>query len=217
MKKDKEKGNKNENEYQKRNDYFCQKLCRFINGRIYKICKKYSTNNNFILNAPIEEITTLNLLYLYIFLNIKYRNFLTINLETKYEFDKLLIELGIVKEKEVNLKKKEVEKALELLKKYKYINKNDKPKKDQIKFKLIHFLKDLKYKKSNEYNLNIDDKIYFNNLLYKEKIKYSHNNQQNNKIKIKELEKNGKIRELDITFRELIIECFDLSNKDKEY
>ena len=114
------------------------------------------------------------------------------NIKDKYEFDRLLYDLGIIKkfdeEKIANLNKKECKKALKLLKKFKYINENENFEKNKIKELLIKLLKDLKYKKDNENNFYKKDKYIFKILLYENGITKSRNNQENNMKKKKKLE-----------------------------
>ena len=53
-----------------RNDDFYPKLWVFFMLNIKKECKKNSEKDEFELNSPIRELTTLNLHYLYVYLNI---------------------------------------------------------------------------------------------------------------------------------------------------
>ena len=110
---------KNEN----RNDYVFPKLCKNINSLIEKKCQKSLKDENFKLNSPIRELSTLNLPYQYIFLDIPIKNIISMNIKDKHEFDRLLYDLKIIKkfdeDKIANLNKKECIKALKLLKKFK--------------------------------------------------------------------------------------------------
>lgn len=84
-----------------KNEYFYPKLWVFFMLYIRKECKKNSEKDEFKLYPPIRELTTLNLHYLYVYLNIlTIRNFLIITPEIKNEFDKLLFELEIIENKE---------------------------------------------------------------------------------------------------------------------
>ena len=120
-------------ENQGRIDYFCPHLWPFIMFNIVNECKKFSKNDKFKLNSPIEEITKLNLQYLYVYLNVlNIGNLLIMTVEIKNEFDKLLFELGIIEksneEKAAKLNEKENRYANKLLQKLGYvkcIRKND--------------------------------------------------------------------------------------------
>ena len=73
------------------------KICKYINSLIEKKCQKLLSDVNFKLNSPIRELSTLNLPYQYIFLDIPIKNIITMNIKDKYEFDRLLNYLGIIK------------------------------------------------------------------------------------------------------------------------
>ena len=141
------------------------------------------------------------------------------NLEDIYEFFKLLFELDIIEkfdeEKEVNLTKKQISKAIDLLKKYNFINEENTNSDTQvIKPALIELLKYLGYKNNNETNFKYKDKINFLKLLNEKGIVKSRHYQEKNKEKIKTLEAQG-IKLLDMTFMEFFLYFFDFS-KEKE-
>ena len=190
--KDEPKNIKKKEKNENRNDYVFPKLCKYINILIEKKCQKSLKDENFKLNSPIRELSTLNLSEQYIFLNIPIKNRITMNIKDKYEFDRLLYDIGIIKkfdeEKIANLNKKECKKALKLLKKFKYINENENFEKNKIKELLIKLLKEKELKKDNENNFYKKDKYIFKILLYENGITKSRNNQENNMKKNKKLE-----------------------------
>ena len=158
-----------------RNDYFIPKLCKFKRLQVEKILKKIISDENFKLHPPIQEISHMSLNNLFIFLNISFKNFLTMNFEGLNEFFRFLYELEIIEkcdlEKEVNLNEKQKENALKLLKKLNYVNKeNNSKEQDEIKRVLIKLLKDKGYKNDNEYDFTLKDKINFLKLLDEEEI-----------------------------------------------
>ena len=189
--------------------------------QVEKILKKIISDENFKLYPPIQEISHMSLNNLFIFLNISFKNFLTMNLEGLNEFFRFLYELEIIEkcdlEKEVNLNEKQNENALKLLKKLNYVNKeNNSKEQDEIKRVLIKLLKDKGYKSDNEYIFTLKDKINFLKLLNEEEIVKSRHYQEKNKEIIKKLEAQN-IKILDKTFKELFLYFFDSSKKDQEY
>ena len=115
------------------------KLCKYIKSLIEKKCQKLLSDVNFKLNSPIRELSTLNLPYQYIFLDIPIKNIIAMNIKDKHEFDRLLYDLKIIKkfdeDKIANLNKKECKKALKLLKKFKN-EKNEKKMKMKMEIKV---------------------------------------------------------------------------------
>ena len=145
------------------------------------------------------------------------------NLEDIYEFFKLLFELDFIKkfdeEKEANLTKKQISKAIDLLRKYNYINEENTNSNTKVEIKpaLIKLLKYLGYKNNNETNFKLKDKINFLKLLNEKGIVQSRHYQEKNKEKIKTLEAQG-IKLLDMTFMEFFLYFFDFSKeKDQEF
>ena len=206
-----------------RNDYFFPKLCTFMTMMANKEIKKLIPDKNFKLNPPIEEISHMCVNNLYVFLYVSFKNFFIMNLEDIYEFFKLLFELDIIEnfdeEKEVNLTKKQKSKAIDLLKKYNFINEEstNSDTKVDIKPALIELLKSLGYKNNNETNFKLKDKIIFLKLLNEKGIVKSRHYQEKNKEKIKTLEAQG-IKLLDMTFIEFFLYFFDFSKeKDQEF
>ena len=212
---------KNNNKKDKRIDGFFPKLCKFMTKEVNKEVKKLKQDKKFKLHPPIEEISHMCAKDQYIFLNLSFKNLYTMKLEDKFEFFRLLFELGIIvfdEEKEVNLFKKQKAKALELMRKYNYINEENTNQTDhEIKSTLIKMLKDLGYKNHNETNFKLKDKITFLKLLNEMGIVKSRHYQEKSKEIIKTLEVQG-IKLLDMTFLDFLSFFFDPSKKnDQEY
>lgn len=211
---------KQNDEKDKRNDYFFPKLCKFLTEGLIKEVKKLTQDEKFKINPPIEEISHMCLKNQYIFWNVLFKNFFTMKLEDKFEFFRLLFELGIIEKsdekKEENLSKKQKAKAFALVRKFNYINEeNTNTTDNEIKTALKKLLKDFGYKNHNETNFNSNDKITFLKLLIEHRIVTPKHNQEKNKEIIKALEAKG-IKLLDMTFMDFLLYLFSKKN-NQEY
>lgn len=196
-------------------DNFSIKLLKEINNYIIeKINTKIKSNSyNFKLFRPNYNIFThnTNLIDLYIFLDLKFRNILTLTPQIKGALDKLLIKLKIKKQykrKQVSLTKKNKKKYKDAIRFLELNDIDEKMETSQNEYSLIELLKNKGIKGRNEEVLYKKDLDIVSDLLIKNNSKKSYLLQEKNKNNIKKLEEINKldeINELNMTLKEIII------------
>ena len=196
-------------------DNFSIKLLKEINNYIIeKINTKIKSNSyNFKLFRPNYNVFThnTNLIDLYIFLDLKFRNILTLTPQIKGALDKLLIKLKIKKQykrKQVSLTKKNKKKYKDAIRFLELNDIDEKMETSENEYSLIELLKNKGIKGRNEEVLYKKDLDIVSDLLIKNNSKKSYLLQEKNKNNIKKLEEINKldeINELNMTLKEIII------------
>lgn len=157
-----------------------------------------------------------NMVDIYIYLDIQYKNILCITPEIHEELVKLFIDLKIKKKynrkkTEITEKSKEYNDVLKLLQIYKYINENDKLNIEDINKLIIKLLVEEGYKDPKEENIYKNDKDNIRHLLIKNKLKRKQNLQEKNRDNIH----GHKITEINKTLRQLIILFYESKEFEK--
>ena len=204
----------------KKKDNFSIKLLKALNDWIFDkiIIPKSPKSKIYRPNYKIVTHNT-NLLDLYIYLDLQYKNILTLTPEIKEALDQLLIDMGIKKlrkEKELEIKKytKEYENAKRLLKKYQYIDNNIKEEDININTLIIKLLKNKGLKDPKEDKLFKKDKENINKLIKEKEEKKTFGLQDKNKDNFKKL---SNINELNYRLRKLIILFYESGKEFKEF
>ena len=202
-------------------DNFSLKLLKDLSDWILKIIKNKIPNTSKLkLYRPNYKIFThdTNLVDIYFFLDIRYKNILCMTPEIKDALNQLLIELGIkkkYKKKEVELNKntKIYNDAIKLLLIYKYIDDKNKENIIDVSTLIIKLLINEGLKDPNEEKLYKTDKENIIQLLIKKGEKKSYNLQDKNKKNIPKLTKLEDINELNMTLRQLILLFYNTVNE----
>lgn len=186
-------------------DNFSIKLFKEVNNWIIRNIKKTHDIKIYRPNYDIFTHNT-NIIDIYFFLGIQYKNIFCMTPKIKKALDQLLIELKIKKEfkkikTRITEKSKEYNNVLKLLKIYNYINENDKLNIDEVNRLIINLLKNEGFKEPNDNDFYKKDKDNINQLLIINKIKESYDYQNKCRKNIVDKE----IEELNMTFREAII------------
>ena len=213
-------------------DNFPIKLLKKINDFMIKKIKNLASNIK--LKKPKYDIFThnTNLVYIFFYLDLKYKYILSFTPKDKKALDKLLCKLKLKKDykkKETTLNDKEIEKAKKLFKFYGYeIYENEKK---NYKYYIIDFLKTIGLKNSNDTILYKSDKEIMDELLIKNELSKEHNFQKKNEEEINKIENEIELKEvrqlLNKTLREIIIDFYnskefynfskEVQNIDKSY
>lgn len=196
-------------------DNFSIKLLKEINNYIIeKVNNKIKSNSyNFKLFRPNYNVFThnTNLIDLYIFLDLKFKNILTLTPQVKEALDKLLIRLEIKKQykkKQVSLNKKNKKKYNDAIRFLEINNIDEEMETSKNEYSLIELLKTKGIKDCNEEVLYKKDLDIVSELLIKSNSKKTYSLQEKNKNNIKKIEeinKKNEINELNMTLREIII------------
>ena len=194
------------NERSLQKDNFSIILFTKINSWIIEeIILKYPNLKIYKPNYDIFTHNT-NMIDIYIFLDIQYKNILCMTPEIKEELDRLLIDLKIKnkykkKESALTEKSKEYNDVLKLLHIYGYINEKDKLDIDKVNSKIIELLINEGYKEPDDKKFYKKDKDHICTLLIKNNLKKKYDYQNKNRNNIYGHE----IYEISRTLRELII------------
>ena len=212
-------------------DNFPIKLFKKINDLMKE---KIKLASNIKLKNPKYDIFThnTNLVYIFFYLDLKYKYILSFTPKDKKALDKLLCKLKLKKDykkKETTLNDKEIKKAKKLFKFYGYeIDENEKK---NYKYYIIDFLNTIGLKKSNDNILYKSDKEIIDELLIKNELSKEHNFQKKNEEEINKIENEIELKEvrqlLNKTLREIIIDFYnskefynfskEVQNIDKSY
>lgn len=199
-------------------DNFSQKLFKKINDFMKdKIKELIPENYNIKLYKPKYDIFThnTNLLYIYFFLDIKYKILLSLNSEDIKALDKLLCKLKLkkkYKKKETTLSQKEIENAKKLFKSCGYEIDENKQTIDDYKNYIMDFLKKNNLKNIEDTKLYKSDKKIIDELLIKKGLLKTYKLQKKNKEEINKIENENELNQvqqlLDKTLREIIIDFY---------
>ena len=202
-------------------DNFSLKLLKYTCDWILKIInKKIPKSSDIKIYKPKYTIFThnTNLVDLYIFLDISYKNILCMTPEDKTALNQLLIEIGIkkrVKKKKVEINKntKDYKYAKKLLLSYNYIDESNMEQNIDINNLIIQLLINEGLKNPNEEILYKNDKDNIIKLLIKKGEKKSFNLQVKNKNNIKEIEKLIQIDEFNMKLKDIILSFYNSGNE----
>ena len=212
-----ERGSQKDNFSLKLLKYTCDWILKIINEKI----QKYSNIKIYRPNYNIFTHNT-NLVDLYIFLDISYKNILCMTPEDKTALNQLLIEIGIkkrVKKKKVEINKntKDYKYAKKLLLSYNYIDESNMEQNIDINYLIIQLLINEGLKNPNEEILYKNDKDNIIKLLIKKGEKKSFNLQVKNKNNIKEIEKLIQIDEFNMKLKDIILSFYNSGNEFKVF
>lgn len=198
-------------------DNFSIKLFTKINGWIIN---RIQNSKNIKLYRPNYNIFThnTNLIDIYIFLDIQYKNILCMTPKIKETLDKLFIDLKIKnkfkqKKSPLNEKSKEYDDAIKLISLYNDIKENEIIKIDDVNRLIIKILIKEGFKEPNDNNLYKKDKDNIKLLLIKNNKKGTYDYQNKSKKNIIDKE----IEELNMTLREVIKAFYQSGNEFTQF
>ena len=190
-------------------DNFSIKLFTKINDWVINEVKSKYTNIKIYKPNYYHFTHNTNMIDIYFYLGLQYKNILCITQEIKKELDTLLIDLKIktkyIKEADLTKKSKEYKELI----KYNYIKKNDELNDAEIKKQVIEFLKNEGYKDPNDNKFYKEDKDNICKFLIEKGLKKKYNYQKKNRNNIF----GHKINEINKILAELIKEFYNSGTK----